>query len=38
MIPGQKAKGIKATSVVAVDAIIGQATSPTAYFAASKAL
>jgi len=36
MIPGQKAKGIKATKVVAVEAIIGHATSPTAYLAASK--
>lgn len=35
IIPGQSAKGTKAAKVVAVDAIIGKATSPTPYFAAS---
>ena len=35
--PGQKANGINAASVVAVEAIIGQATSPVPYFAASSA-
>ena len=35
IIPGHNAKGTKAAKVVAVDAIIGMATSPTPYFAAS---
>ncbi len=35
MIPGQKASGINAARVVAVEAIIGQATSPAPCFAAS---
>ena len=34
IIPGQKAKGKKAAKVVAVEAIIGMATSPTPNFAA----
>ena len=38
IIPGQNANGKKAANVVAVDAIIGQATSPTPCFVASKAL
>ena len=38
IIPGQIASGINAASVVAVEAIIGQATSPTPYLAASNAL
>jgi len=33
-IPGQKSKGTKAAKVVAVEAIIGKATSPVPYFAA----
>ena len=37
IIPGQSAKGTKAAKVVAVDAIIGQATSPIPFFVASKA-
>ena len=35
MSPGQKASGAKAARVVPVEAIIGQATSPTPYLAAS---
>ncbi len=35
IIPGQNANGRKAANVVAVEAIIGMATSPTPYFAAS---
>ncbi len=35
IIPGQKARGIKAARVVRVDAMIGNATSPAPYLAAS---
>ena len=35
IIPGHKAKGTNAASVVAVEAIMGQATSPTPFFVAS---
>ena len=35
IIPGHKARGTKAANVVAVEAIIGQATSPTPFFVAS---
>ena len=35
MIPGQINSGIKAAKVVAVEAIIGKATSPVPYLAAS---
>ena len=38
IIPGHKAKGTKAANVVAVEAIIGQATSPIPFFVASIAL
>ena len=37
IIPGQTAKGRNAANVVAVEAIMGIATSPTPYLAASKA-
>ena len=37
MSPGQIANGKKAASVVAVDAMMGQATSPTPNFAAATA-
>ena len=35
IIPGQSAKGIKAANVVAVEAIMGHATSPTPFLVAS---
>ena len=35
IIPGQSASGTKAANVVAVDAIMGHATSPTPFFVAS---
>ncbi len=38
IIPGQNNKGTNAANVVAVDAIIGQAISPTPSLAASKAV
>ncbi len=38
IIPGQNISGKNAANVVAVDAIIGQATSPTACLVASKVL
>ena len=36
MSPGQKARGVKAARVVPVEAMMGHATSPTPYLAASK--
>ena len=36
IIPGHRARGTKAANVVAVEAIIGQAISPTPFFVASK--
>ena len=38
IIPGQSASGTKAARVVAVEEIIGQATSPAPYLAASNGL